>query len=72
MINYKKTFFKEYFFSKVRFAHCSLKKPIVKCIVGLGDEWRNDEISFLAGNYPEVNFQHEDPSKYKYNKVLNN
>jgi hypothetical protein len=42
-----------------RFAHCSLKKPIIKAIVGLGDEWRNDEISFLAGNYPEVNFQNQ-------------
>ena len=40
-----------------RFAHCSLKKPIIKSIVGLGNEWKKHEISFLGGDYPEINFQ---------------
>lgn len=44
-----------------RFAHVSLKLPIIKAIVGNGNEWRKNEISFLAGNYPEVNFQQENP-----------
>jgi hypothetical protein len=42
-----------------RFAHCSLKKPIVKALVGTGSNWRNHEISFLGGVYPEVNCQFE-------------
>lgn len=42
-----------------KFAHVSLKLPIVKAIVGRGNEWRKNEIAFLAGIYPEVNFQHE-------------
>ncbi len=42
-----------------RFAHISLKLPMVKAIVGLGDEWKQNEIAFLAGSYPEVNFQYE-------------
>lgn len=46
-----------------RFAHISLKVPIVKAIVGTGNEWKKHEISFLAGNYPEVNFQFENPGK---------
>lgn len=45
-----------------RFTHCSLKKPIIKCIVGLGNEWKRHEISFLGSSYPEVNFQYENPS----------
>ena len=45
-----------------RFAHVSLKLPIVKAVVGTGDEWRRNEIAFLAGSYPEVNLQYENPS----------
>ncbi|RNA02711.1 putative serine threonine- kinase pats1, partial [Brachionus plicatilis] len=44
-----------------RFAHLSLKIPIVKAIVGLGNEWRKNEIAFLGSNYPEANFQYETP-----------
>jgi leucine-rich repeat kinase 2 len=51
-----------------RFAHISLKLPIVKAIVGQGDEWKQNEIAFLAGSYPEVNFQFE--NKSAYNKLL--
>ncbi len=43
-----------------RFAHVSLKTPIVKAIVGTGNMWRRKELSFLSGDYPEVNFQVED------------
>lgn len=53
-----------------RFAHCSLKKPIIKCIVGLGSEYKKQEISFLGSNYPEVNFQFENPSKFNFNKLV--
>ncbi|RNA31785.1 putative serine threonine- kinase pats1 [Brachionus plicatilis] len=42
-----------------RFAHISLKLPIIKAVVGLGNEWRKNEIAFLGSNYPEVNFQYE-------------
>ena len=42
-----------------RFAHISLKIPIVKAIVGLGNEWKKNEIAFLGSTYPEVNFQNE-------------
>ena len=42
-----------------RFAHISLKLPIFKAIVGTGNEWRKNELAFLAGNYPEYNFQYE-------------
>ena len=47
-----------------RFAHCSLKVPIIKAIVGLGNEWKKHEISFLSGSYPEVNFQYENQDAY--------
>ncbi len=47
-----------------RFAHTSLKVPIIKAVVGTGNEWRKNEISFLAGNYPELNFQYENPGLY--------
>lgn len=47
-----------------RFAHSSLKKPIVKCIIGLGNEWKKHEIAFLGGSYPEVNFQYENPGLF--------
>ncbi len=43
-----------------RFAHVSLKTPIVKAIVGTGNTWRRKELSFLSGDYPEVSFQVED------------
>jgi hypothetical protein len=44
-----------------RFAHCSLKVPILKAVVGTGNEWKQNEISFLSNNYPEINFQFENP-----------
>ncbi|CAF0705574.1 unnamed protein product, partial [Brachionus calyciflorus] len=47
-----------------RFAHISLKIPIIKAIVGLGNEWRKNEIAFLGSCYPEVNFQLEAPGAY--------
>ena len=47
-----------------RFAHCSLKLPIVKAVVGKGNEWKKHEISFLAGSYPEFNFQFENNGLY--------
>lgn len=46
-----------------RFAHVSLKIPIIKAIVGTGNEWRRNELSFLSGDYPEINFQTENPGK---------
>ena len=42
-----------------RFAHTSLKVPIIKAVVGIGNEWRKKEISFIGGSYPEINFQYE-------------
>ncbi|RNA26409.1 putative serine threonine- kinase pats1, partial [Brachionus plicatilis] len=42
-----------------RFAHVSLKIPILKAVVGTGNMWRRNEIAFLGGDYPEVNFQLE-------------
>ena len=42
-----------------KFAHVSLKLPIVKAIVGRGNEWRKNELAFLAGGYTEVNCQYE-------------
>lgn len=47
-----------------RFAHISLKLPIIKAVVGLGNEWRKNEIAFLGSNYPEVNFQYETKGRY--------
>ena len=47
-----------------RFAHSSLKKPIIKAIAGTGNEWKRHEISFLSGSYPEVNFQFENLNAY--------
>jgi leucine-rich repeat kinase 2 len=49
-----------------RFAHCSLKKPIVKALVGTGSNWRNHEISFLGGVYPEINCQFENTGLFYY------
>ena len=46
-----------------RFAHVSLKIPIIKAIVGTSNEWRKHELSFLSGIYPEINFQYENQSK---------
>jgi hypothetical protein len=46
-----------------RFAHISLKIPIIKAIVGTSNEWRKHELSFLSGIYPEVSFQYENASK---------
>ncbi len=46
-----------------RFAHVSLKIPIVKAIVGTSNEWKTNEIAFLGGIYPETNFQYENPGK---------
>lgn len=53
-----------------RFAHVSLKLPIVKAIVGKGNDWRKNEIGFLAGNYPEINFQQENPGLFKYSQIF--
>lgn len=47
-----------------RFAHVSLRMPIVKAVVGQGNDWRNHEIAFLGGAYPEVNFQFENPNAH--------
>ena len=47
-----------------RFSHVSLKLPIIKAIVGTGQEWRKDEIAFIASNYPEFNFQDENKGSY--------
>lgn len=48
-----------------RFAHCSIKTPIIKAVVGLSNEWRKHEISFLAGNYPEITFQYKNDGNIK-------
>ena len=48
-----------------RFAHVSLKTPIIKAIVGTGNNWRRNELSFLSGDYPEVNFQVENCESYE-------
>ena len=48
-----------------RFAHVSLKLPIVKAVMGIGNEWKKHEISFLSGIYPEINFQYENPGRKK-------
>lgn len=48
-----------------RFAHVSLRLPIVKAVVGQGNEWRNHEIAFLGGAYPEVNFQYENSNAHR-------
>lgn len=47
-----------------RFAHISLRLPIFKVIVGTGNEWRKNELAFLAGNYPEFNFQFKNEESY--------
>lgn len=49
-----------------KFAHVSLKIPIIKVIVGTDNKWRMHELSFLGGAYPEVNFQFEDQSMSNY------
>ena len=48
-----------------RFAHVSLKIPMIKAIVGTGNEWRKHELSFLGGIYPEFNFQYENKGNFK-------
>lgn len=53
-----------------RFAHVSLKLPIIKAIVGKGNDWRKNEIGFLAGNYPEINFQQENQGLSKYSLIF--
>lgn len=47
-----------------RFAHISLKVPIIKAVVGTGNEWRKNEVAFLGSAYSEVNFQVESPGIY--------
>lgn len=47
-----------------KFAHISLKVPVVKAVVGTGNEWRKHEMAFLGGDYPEVNFQFENPCNF--------
>ncbi len=54
-----------------RFAHVSLKIPMIKAIVGTGNEWRKHEISFLGGIYPEFNFQYENKGNLKKFLKLN-
>ena len=46
---------------ELRFAHVSLRLPIVKCVVGNGNEWRKHDMAFLSANAPEINFQQENP-----------
>jgi hypothetical protein len=41
-----------------RFSHISLRVPVVKAVCGTGNEWRKNELAFLASNYPEINFQY--------------
>ena len=53
-----------------RFAHVSLKMPIVKVICGTGDNWKTNEIAFLGGHYPEINFQQNNEGKL--NQEINN
>ncbi len=47
-----------------RFARESLKVPIVKAIVGTGNEWRRNELCLLSGTYTEVNFQYENKDAF--------
>ena len=47
-----------------RFAHVSLKLPIIKLLVGTGNDWKRHEMAFMSGDYPEVNFQYENPDAY--------
>ena len=54
--------------NEFRFAHVSLKIPIVKAVVGTGNLWRRNEIAFLSGDYPEFNFQLE--NKKALNELL--
>jgi hypothetical protein len=51
-----------------RFAHSSLKMPIIKAIVGTGKEWRKSEISFLSGNFRETDFQNQNQG-LNFNKL---
>ncbi len=56
-----------------KFAHVSLKIPIIKVIVGKGNEWRRHELAFLSGIYPEFNLQTENNGKiYIYLIYINN
>ena len=48
-----------------RFAHVSLRRPIFKALVGQSNVWRQHELAFLAGSYPEINFQTENQSKIR-------
>jgi hypothetical protein len=52
-----------------RFAHTSLKVPIIKAICGTGNVWRQSELAFLSGIYPEVNFQYENKGKNKFQPI---
>ena len=47
-----------------RFGHVSLKIPIIKAIVGTGNEWRKDPLAFLSGSYPEINFQYQNKDAF--------
>lgn len=42
-----------------RFSHVSLKLPIIKAIVGTGNEWRKNELAFFSSSYSKVNCQYE-------------
>lgn len=48
-----------------RFAHVSLRVPIIKAICGIGNEWRKNELAFLSGNYPEINFQYSNKTGHE-------
>jgi hypothetical protein len=43
-----------------------LKKPIIKIIVGKGNNWKGDEIALLTSSEPDFNFQIENPNISKH------
>ncbi|XP_064626432.1 uncharacterized protein LOC135487048 [Lineus longissimus] len=40
-----------------RFAHVTLKKPIILAVVGTGYSWESTEVGLLSLGYPKMNFQ---------------
>jgi len=53
-----------------KFAHVSLRLPMVKAIVGRGNEWRKNEVAFMAGGYEEINCQYEIKEERQLDKLL--
>jgi len=53
-----------------KFAHVSLRLPMVKAIVGRGNEWRKNEVAFMAGGYDEVNCQYENKELQQLQTLL--